>query len=69
MDQPDRDHSPDLLDLLLATLTADIESQIRLGNPGFDRHRDERHTDGYREDMQYILDNRDYLLGATFHSK
>lgn len=57
----------DLLDLLivrLSSIAANIETQIRLGNPRFDRQRDERHPDGYREDMRYILSRRDYLLGS-----
>lgn len=61
----------DLLDLLivrLSSIAANIETQIRLGNPKFDRQRDERHTNGYREDMQYILSNRDYLLGSGQHT-
>jgi hypothetical protein len=57
----------DLLDPLivrLSAITTYIEAQIRLGNPKFDRQRDERHTDAYREDMHYILTNREHLLGS-----
>ncbi|MGH3850490.1 MAG: phosphotransferase [Pseudonocardiaceae bacterium] len=56
----------DLLDLLivrLASIAANIEKQIRLGNPKFNRQRDERHTDGYREDIRYILSNHQNLCG------
>jgi hypothetical protein len=56
---------PYLLDLLivrLAAICANIELQVQLGNPGFDRQRDEKHTGGYREDMQYIHQHRDSLL-------
>jgi len=55
----------DLLDVLivrLSSIAANIETQIRLGNPRFDRQRDERHADGYREDMQYILTHHERLL-------
>lgn len=57
----------DLLDPLivrLSSITTYIETQIRLDNPKFNRQRDERHTDGYREDMHYILTHRDRLLGS-----
>lgn len=56
---------PYLLDLLivrLASICADIEQQVQLGNPRFARQRDEKHTSGYREDMRYILQHRDSLL-------
>lgn len=56
---------PYLLDLLIVRLSAicaNIEQQIALGNRAFARHRDERHADGYREDMRYILQNRSSLL-------
>ncbi|GII56077.1 hypothetical protein Pth03_44660 [Planotetraspora thailandica] len=55
----------ELLDLLivrLSSIAAYIETKIRLGDPRFDRQRDERHTDAYREDIQYILANREHLL-------
>jgi Phosphotransferase enzyme family len=58
---------PYLLDLLIVRLSAicaNIEGQIQLGNPRFDRIRDERHTDGYRDDMDYIIRNRAALLGS-----
>jgi aminoglycoside phosphotransferase (APT) family kinase protein len=48
----------DLLILRLAAISANIEQQVQLGNPRFDRQRDEKHTDGYREDIQYILHQR-----------
>ncbi|MFC0864806.1 phosphotransferase [Sphaerimonospora cavernae] len=57
----------ELLDLLivrLSSIAAYIETKIRLGDPWFDRQRDERHTDAYREDIQYILANREHLLGS-----
>lgn len=56
---------PYLLDLLivrLAAICANIEHEVQLGNPRFARQRDEKHTSGYREDMQYILRHRDSLL-------
>jgi hypothetical protein len=56
---------PYLLDLLIVRLSgicASIEQQIQLGNPKYDRMRHERHNDGYREDMQYILQHRESLL-------
>jgi phosphotransferase family enzyme len=55
----------ELLDLAvvrLSAIAANIEGQIRSGNPAFEVHRDERHADGYREDIQFILTNRDTLL-------
>jgi phosphotransferase family enzyme len=58
---------PYLLDLLIVRLSAicaDIERQVALGNPKFDRMRDERHADGYREDMRYVLRHRESLLGG-----
>ena len=58
---------PGLLDLLvvrLSAICAHIERQVLLGNPGFDRMRDERHADGYREDIGYILAHRSSLLGG-----
>lgn len=58
----------ELLDLAvvrLASIAANIEQQIRAGNPAFDMHRDERHADGYREDVQFILGNRDALLNGN----
>ena len=57
----------DLLVVRLGSIAANIEHQIRAGNPAFDRQRDERHGDGYREDIEFILRNRDALLenGAT----
>ncbi|GAB3408000.1 aminoglycoside phosphotransferase/kinase family protein [Flindersiella endophytica] len=56
----------ELLDLLvvrLGSINATIEREIRFGNPEFDRQRDERHGDAYRQDIAYILDNRERLLG------
>jgi Ser/Thr protein kinase RdoA (MazF antagonist) len=53
----------DLLIVRLSAICADIEQQILLGNPKFDRMREERHADGYREDMRHILRNRESLLG------
>ncbi|GLV60549.1 trifolitoxin immunity protein [Dictyobacter sp. S3.2.2.5] len=52
----------DLLIVRLSSICANLEQQIQSGNPKFNRHRDERHTDGYREDMKYILENRESLL-------
>jgi aminoglycoside phosphotransferase (APT) family kinase protein len=58
----------DLLDLLivrLGSIAANMEIEIRAGNPAFDRQRDERHGDGYREDMRYIMQKRNLLLGLN----
>ncbi|MFK0294896.1 phosphotransferase [Streptomyces sp. NPDC090442] len=57
----------ELLDLAvvrLSAIAANIKQQIRAHNPAFDVHRDERHADGYREDVRFILANRDALLGS-----
>lgn len=57
--------SEGLLDLLvvrLGSIAANIEDHIRNGNPSFNRHRDENHADGYREDIEYILRRRRALL-------
>lgn len=57
----------DLVDLLivrLASIATNIERNVRAGNSRFDRHRDERHSDGYREDMHYILERHRELSGA-----
>jgi aminoglycoside phosphotransferase (APT) family kinase protein len=56
----------ELLDLLivrLGSIAANIERQVRLGNPAYFRQRDERHCDAYREDMRYVLQKRDEFLG------
>lgn len=55
----------ELLDLAvvrLSSIAGNIEQQIRAGDPAFDVHRDERHADGYREDIQYIIQEREALL-------
>jgi hypothetical protein len=49
----------DLLVIRLGSIAARIEAGIRAGDPHFDRQRDERHGDGYREDLRYILEHRD----------
>lgn len=54
----DPGHLLDLLVTRLAALSAGIERQVSRGNPAYDRHRDERHTDGYREDVAWILQHR-----------
>lgn len=62
----------DLLDLLivrLSSIAANIERQIRLGNSKFQRQREERHTDGYREDMRYILENYAQFAGDALLQK
>ncbi|MET9018440.1 phosphotransferase [Actinopolymorpha sp. NPDC004070] len=53
----------DLLVVRLGSIAATIEREVRAGNPAYDRQRDERHTDGYREDIAYVLANRAALLG------
>lgn len=57
----------DLLVVRLGSIAANIEHHIQNGNPAFDRHRDEHHADGYREDIDYILRHRLALLrdGST----
>jgi hypothetical protein len=52
----------DLLVVRLSSIAADMERQISIGNRRFDRQRDERHLDGYREDIAYILAQREDLL-------
>jgi aminoglycoside phosphotransferase (APT) family kinase protein len=54
----------DLLIVRLSAICANIEQPSQLGNPKFDRMREERHADGYREDMRYILQNRESLLSS-----
>lgn len=48
----------DLLVVRLSALAANIELQVSRGDPAYDRHRDERHGDGYREDVGWILGHR-----------
>lgn len=55
----------DMLIVRLSSIAAYIETNVRRGNPQFDRQRDERHTDGYREDIRYILAQREHLLGSS----
>lgn len=55
----------DMLIVRLSSIAAYIETQVRLSNPKFDRQRDERHTDGYREDIHYVLARREHLLGSS----
>lgn len=57
----------DMLVVRLGSIAAYIETNVRAGNPKFDRQRDERHTDGYREDLSYILDQCSHLLGSPSH--
>lgn len=52
----------DLLVVRLGSIAANIEHQVRAGNPAFDRQRDERHADAYREDIEFILGSRRTLL-------
>ena len=52
----------DLVVVRLAAMAAHIEAQIRAGNPDFDVHREDRHGDGYRKAVRFILDIRDALL-------
>ncbi|WP_432573369.1 phosphotransferase [Kineococcus sp. SYSU DK005] len=51
----------DVLVLRLSAITAHIERGVLAGDPRFDRQREERHGDGYREDMAYILQQRSQL--------
>ena len=55
-----------LLDLMIIRLVgfaAHMEHQIRLGNPAFDVHRDERHAWGCRTTASYLIEHRDQLMG------
>lgn len=52
----------DVAAIRLATLAAHIEREIRLGNPAYDVHREERHADAYRADLEFILTHRAELL-------
>jgi hypothetical protein len=57
----------ELLDLLvvrLGSIAANIEREVRLGNTAFDRQRDERHGDAYRQDIAYILSHREEFLAS-----
>lgn len=56
-----------LLDLALVRLSsiaANIEQQVRRGNPAFAVHAAERHADGYREDAEFIVRERCTLLAG-----
>nr|WP_275402468.1 phosphotransferase [Streptomyces sp. SID13031] len=58
----------DVLDLIVIRLlshAANIEQQVRAGNPAFGVHRDEDHAGGYRAAVSYILASRAVLLGVT----
>ena len=48
----------DLIVIRLLSHAANIEQQVRAGNPAFDVHRDEDHAGGYRAAVSYILENR-----------
>jgi hypothetical protein len=52
----------DLVPLRLLSHAANIEQQVRAGNPDFDVHRDEDHAGGYRTAAAYIIENRSALL-------
>lgn len=54
----------DLMPIRLLSHAANIEQEIRDGNPAFDVHRDEDHAGGYRAAADYILDSRAVLLGG-----
>lgn len=45
----------------LGGIAAHIEERVRVGDPAYRVHRDERHADGYREDMHFLLTHRDQL--------
>ncbi|GAA1666014.1 hypothetical protein GCM10009745_05050 [Kribbella yunnanensis] len=53
----------DLIGLRLLGHAANIEQQVKAGNPAYDVHRDEDHAGGYRAAVAYILANRALLLG------
>ncbi len=52
----------DLIGLRLLGHAANIEHQVKAGNPAFDVHRNEDHAGGYRAAVTYILANRATLL-------
>ncbi|MET7277587.1 aminoglycoside phosphotransferase family protein [Kribbella sp. NPDC005582] len=52
----------DLAGLRLLGHAANIEQQVKAGNPAFDVHRDEDHAGGYRAAVAYIVANRAALL-------
>jgi aminoglycoside phosphotransferase (APT) family kinase protein len=52
----------DLAGLRLLGHAANIEQQVKAGNPAFALHRDEDHVGGYRAAVAYILANRAALL-------
>ncbi|WP_071656343.1 phosphotransferase [Mangrovactinospora gilvigrisea] len=47
----------DVLVVRLASISTNIERNVHLGNQRYERQRIEKHAEGYREDMQYILEN------------
>lgn len=59
----DPSHLLDLLVTRLSAISAGIELEVSRANPAFDRHRDEHHTDGYREDIAWILAHRAEWIG------
>ncbi|WP_285584229.1 phosphotransferase [Actinoallomurus iriomotensis] len=55
----------DLAAVRLSSIAANIDQRIRAGDPAFEVHRRERHADGYREDVRFILGERDALLSGA----
>ncbi|GAA2666979.1 phosphotransferase [Streptomyces lunalinharesii] len=55
----------DLAVVRLSAIAANIEQRVRAGDPAFAVHREERHADGYREDVRFLLEQRTALLGGA----
>ncbi|MGW0230698.1 hypothetical protein ACWDWO_20485 [Actinopolymorpha singaporensis] len=55
----------DLAALRLLSTGAYIEHQVRAGDPSFEVHREEDHARGYRIAAEFVLANRQALLGRT----
>jgi hypothetical protein len=54
----------DLIGIRLLSHAANIEQQVKRGNPAYEVHRVEDHAGGYRAAVSYILDNRAVLLAT-----
>ncbi|BCY11038.1 phosphotransferase [Actinoplanes sp. L3-i22] len=53
--------------LRLLGMAAHIDDRVHAGDPAFAVHRDEDHAAGYRRAADYVLADRDRLLGAAGH--
>jgi hypothetical protein len=52
----------DLAIIRLVSIAAQIECEVRAGNPAFRTHQEEKHAWGYRRAAQFVIKNRDSLL-------